>query len=57
MFTKTIIKRTTETNSDVSNTPPTAKQDCSDVVHISVFLMVQVITKMLMKKKEMVKSS
>lgn len=37
MFTKTIIKRTTETNSDVSNTPPTAKQDCSDVVHISVF--------------------
>lgn len=25
MFTKTIIKRTTETNSDVSNTPPTAK--------------------------------
>ena len=26
MFTKTIIKRTTETNSDVSNTPPTAKQ-------------------------------
>ncbi|WP_336041993.1 DUF2235 domain-containing protein [Acinetobacter dispersus] len=37
MFTKTIIKRTAETNSDVSNTPPTAKQDCSDVVHISVF--------------------
>ncbi|QPS02433.1 hypothetical protein I6G67_09130 [Acinetobacter johnsonii] len=37
MFTKTIIKRTTETNSDVSNTLPTAKQDCSDVVHISVF--------------------
>lgn len=37
MFTKTIIKRTIETNSDVSNTPPTAKQDCSDVVHISVF--------------------
>ena len=32
-----IIKRTVETNSDVSNTPPTAKQDCSDVVHISVF--------------------
>ena len=37
MFTKTIIKRTVETNSDVSNIPPTAKQDCSDVVHISVF--------------------
>ena len=37
MFTKTIIKRTVETNSDVANTPPTAKQDCSDVVHISVF--------------------
>lgn len=37
MFTKTIIKRTVETNSDVSNTPPTSKQDCSDVVHISVF--------------------
>ncbi|MCH7395262.1 DUF2235 domain-containing protein [Acinetobacter dispersus] len=37
MFTKTIIKRTVETNNDVSNTPPTAKQDCSDVVHISVF--------------------
>ncbi|MGA6136821.1 T6SS phospholipase effector Tle1-like catalytic domain-containing protein [Acinetobacter dispersus] len=37
MFTKTIIKRTAETNSDVSNTAPTAKQDCSDVVHISVF--------------------
>lgn len=37
MFTKTIIKRTVETNSDVSNTPPSAKQDCSDVVHISVF--------------------
>ncbi|NUG02087.1 T6SS phospholipase effector Tle1-like catalytic domain-containing protein, partial [Acinetobacter oleivorans] len=37
MFKKTIIKRTVETNSDVSNTPPTAKQDCSDVVHISVF--------------------
>lgn len=37
MFKKTIIKRTVETNSDVSNAPPTAKQDCSDVVHISVF--------------------
>ena len=37
MFKKTIIKRTIETNSDVSNTPPSAKQDCSDVVHISVF--------------------
>lgn len=37
MFKKTIIKRTVETNSDVSNIPPTAKQDCSDVVHISVF--------------------
>lgn len=37
MFKKTIIKRTIETNNDVSNTPPTAKQDCSDVVHISVF--------------------
>ena len=37
MFTKTIIKRTVETNSDVSNTPPTSKQDCSDVIHISVF--------------------
>lgn len=53
MFTKTIIKRTTETNSDVSNTPPTvAKQDCSDVVHISVFLMVQNNKEMLMKKKK-----
>ena len=37
MFTKTLIKRTLESNSDVPNTPPTAKQDCSDVVHISVF--------------------
>lgn len=37
MFKKTIIKRTVETNSDVSNIPPTAKQDCSDVVHISLF--------------------
>lgn len=37
MFAKTIIKRTVETNSDVANIPPTAKQDCSDVVHISVF--------------------
>ncbi len=37
MFKKTMIKRTIETNSEVSNTPPNAKQDCSDVVHISVF--------------------
>ena len=37
MFTKTLIKRTLESNSDVPNTPPTVKQDCSDVVHISVF--------------------
>lgn len=34
---KTVIKRTVETNSDVPNTSPVAKQDCSDVVHISVF--------------------
>lgn len=37
MFKKTVIKRTVETNSDVPNTSPAAKQDCSDVVHISVF--------------------
>lgn len=37
MFKKTIIKRTIETNNDVSNNQPSAKQDCSDVVHISVF--------------------
>ena len=33
MFTKTVIQRTLETNSDVPNDQPTAKQDCSDVVH------------------------
>jgi hypothetical protein len=54
MLKKSIIQRTLETNSDVSNTPPMAKQDCTDVVHISVFLTVQEITKMRMKKKEMV---
>ena len=37
MFKKTIIKRALETNNDVSNNQPSAKQDCSDVVHISVF--------------------
>ena len=37
MFTKTTIQRSLQNNSDVSNTPPTSKQDCSDVVHISVF--------------------
>lgn len=37
MLKKSIIQRTLETNSDVSNTPPMAKQDCTDVVHISVF--------------------
>ena len=37
MFTKTVIQRTLETNSDVPNDQPTAKQDCSDVVHISVY--------------------
>lgn len=31
------INRVIETNSDVPNNEPTAKQDCSDVVHISVF--------------------
>ena len=51
MFTKTVIQRTLETNSDVPNDQPTAKQDCSDVVHISVISMVQVIIKMLMRKK------
>ena len=37
MFTKTTIQRSLQNNSDVSNRPPTVKQDCSDVVHISVF--------------------
>ena len=37
MFKKTIIKRTIETNNDVSNNQPSAKQDCSDVVHILFF--------------------
>lgn len=32
MFTKTLIKRTLESNSDVPNTPRTAKQDCSSNV-------------------------
>ena len=30
MFTKTLIKRTLESNRDVPNTPPTAKYDYSD---------------------------
>ena len=38
MFTKTLIKRTLESNSDVPNTTLTAKQDCFNIVHISVFL-------------------
>lgn len=37
MYTKTTIQRSLQNNSDVSNRPPTVKQDCSDVVHISVF--------------------
>ncbi|OTG82514.1 hypothetical protein B9T31_14555 [Acinetobacter sp. ANC 4558] len=31
------IGRILETNSDISNEPPTVKQDCADVVHISLF--------------------
>ena len=31
------IQRANEANSDVNNEPPTAKQDCSDVVHLSIF--------------------
>lgn len=31
------ISRILESNSDISNEPPTAKQDCTDVVHISLF--------------------
>lgn len=31
------ISRILESNSDISNAPPAAKQDCTDVVHISLF--------------------
>ncbi len=31
------LKRTLTTNKDVDNTEPTAKQDCSDVVHLSIY--------------------
>jgi len=31
------IGRILENNGDISNEPPTAKQDCTDVVHISLF--------------------
>lgn len=31
------LKRALATNKDVDNTEPTAKQDCSDVVHLSVY--------------------
>ena len=51
MLKKSIVQRTLETNSDVSNTPPMAKQDCTDVVHISVFLTEREIIKMRMKIK------
>ena len=30
MFTKMLIERTLESNSDVPNIPPTAKQNCLD---------------------------
>lgn len=37
MVTEAVLKRIWEINSDVSNEPPTTKQDCSDVVNISIF--------------------
>ncbi|NHB57556.1 T6SS phospholipase effector Tle1-like catalytic domain-containing protein [Acinetobacter shaoyimingii] len=31
------VQRTLETNSDVENAEPSVKQDCTDVIHISIF--------------------
>lgn len=50
------LKRTVNINNDVANNQPSCKQDCRDVVNISVFLMVLEIMRMLIKKKKMVQS-
>ena len=55
MFTKTLIERTLESNSDVSSTSPKVKQDCSDVP-IFLFSLIGQATKEVDEKQEVVQS-